>query len=165
MNPGDLVRGDAPLVIDVPHAGTYLPAPLAHRLTPAARTLPDTDWHVEKLFAFGQTMAESRGLILADTKYELGRKADGTLVFIDEIHTPDSSRDWFATDYEDRMKQGLEPRGLDKEYVRRWLVDEQGYSGNGPPPPLADHVRLEAARRYISTYELLTGLEFQPDTE
>ena len=73
------------------------------------------------------------GLILVDTKYEIGRRPDGTLCFIDEIHTPDSSRYWYADDYEARFAKGEEPRGLDKEYVRRTLAD-QGYTGDGPPP-------------------------------
>jgi phosphoribosylaminoimidazole-succinocarboxamide synthase len=116
-----------------------------------------------RLFAFGQAEAARRGLILVDTKYEIGRRPDGTLCFIDEIHTPDSSRYWYADDYEARFGRGEEPRGLDKEYVRRTLA-EQGYRGDGPPPPLAAEVRCEAARRYIALYELITGNAFVPDT-
>jgi phosphoribosylaminoimidazole-succinocarboxamide synthase len=119
----------------------------------------------EKVFAFGQTRARERGLILVDTKYEMGRDSDGRLVFIDEIHTPDSSRYWHASDYEERLSRGEEPRGLDKEYVRNWLVQERGYRGDGPPPPLPDEVRVEAAKRYISAYELITGRTFEPDVE
>ncbi len=119
----------------------------------------------ERLFAFGQRRAAERGLILVDTKYEMGKTRDGRLVVIDEIHTPDSSRYWYADDYEARLSRGEEPRGLDKEYVRRWLVNERGYRGEGPPPPLTDDVRVEAARRYIATYELIAGREFVPDTE
>jgi phosphoribosylaminoimidazole-succinocarboxamide synthase len=119
----------------------------------------------EALFAFGQKAAAARGLILVDTKYEIGRTPDGTMVVIDEIHTPDSSRYWYADDYESRLAAGEEPRGLDKEYVRRWLVSERNYRGEGPPPPLPDDVRVEAARRYITTYELLTGRAFVPDTD
>jgi phosphoribosylaminoimidazole-succinocarboxamide synthase len=85
-----------------------------------------------RLFAFGQAEAAKRGLILVDTKYEIGRRPDGTLCFIDEIHTPDSSRYWYADDYQARFDRGEEPRGLDKEYVRRAL-SEQGYRGEGPP--------------------------------
>ena len=118
----------------------------------------------ERLFAFGQAEAAKRGLILVDTKYEIGRRPDGTLCFVDEIHTPDSSRYWYAEDYESRFAKGEEPRGLDKEYVRRTLA-EQGYRGEGPPPPLTDEVRVEAARRYIALYELVTGKPFAPDTE
>ena len=117
-----------------------------------------------RLFAFGQQRALRRGLILVDTKYEIGRTPDGTLCFIDEIHTPDSSRYWYADDYEARFAKGEEPRGLDKEYVRRTLAD-QGYNGDGPPPKLTDDVRVEAARRYIQVCELITGQPFVPDTE
>ncbi len=116
------------------------------------------------LFAEGQRFAATRGLILADTKYELGLAPDGTLTVIDEIHTPDSSRYWYAGDYEERLARGDEPRSLDKEYVRRWLAGEGQWSGDGPPPVLPDEVRLEAARRYIATYQLVTGERFVPDT-
>jgi phosphoribosylaminoimidazole-succinocarboxamide synthase len=116
------------------------------------------------LFAFGQARAAERGLILVDTKYELGRTPAGDIVFIDEIHTPDSSRYWYADDYEARLLRGEEPRSLDKEYVRRWYVD-QGYSGSGTPPPIPDDVRIEAAKRYIAAYELVTGKTFVPDTD
>jgi len=116
-----------------------------------------------QLFAHGQRRAAERGLILADTKYELGLDPTGRVVVIDEIHTPDSSRYWYADDYEARLAAGEEPRSLDKEYVRRWLVGEGGYSGDGPPPPLPDDVRVEAARRYIRNFELVTGRTFEPD--
>jgi phosphoribosylaminoimidazole-succinocarboxamide synthase len=117
-----------------------------------------------RIFAFGQGEAARRGLILVDTKYEIGRRPDGELCFIDEIHTPDSSRYWYADDYQARFDRGEEPRGLDKEYVRRTLA-EQGYRGDGPPPALLDDVRCEAARRYIQVCELITGRPFVPDTE
>jgi phosphoribosylaminoimidazole-succinocarboxamide synthase len=94
----------------------------------------------------GQDWAESRGLILADTKYELGVDEAGTLVVADEIHTPDSSRYWYADSHEQVMREGGDPRALDKEYVRRWLA-ERGFRGEGPPPPLPDDVRCEAAAR------------------
>jgi len=119
----------------------------------------------ETLFAFGQKRAAERGLILVDTKYEMGLAPSGEILVIDEIHTPDSSRYWYLGDYEKRMARGEAPRSLDKEYVRRWFVEEHGYSGDGAPPPLTDEVRIEAARRYIGTYELITGREFVPDTE
>lgn len=120
------------------------------------------------LFAAGQRHAASRGLILADTKYEIGvdrsRPAGDQLVVIDEIHTPDSSRYWYADDYEARLARGEEPRSLDKEYVRRWLANDARWSGDGPPPVMPDDVRVEAARRYIASYELVTGQAFVPDT-
>ncbi|MBA3818068.1 MAG: phosphoribosylaminoimidazolesuccinocarboxamide synthase [Deltaproteobacteria bacterium] len=116
------------------------------------------------LFEAGQRHAAARGLILADTKYEMGIAKDGTLTVIDEIHTPDSSRYWYADDYEERLARGEEPRSLDKEYVRRWLATEAKWSGDGTPPVMPDEVRLEAARRYIASYELVTGRTFVPDT-
>ena len=117
------------------------------------------------LFAAGTRFAESRNLILVDTKYELGVDADGELVVIDEIHTPDSSRYWYRDSYERVIAEGRDPVALDKEYVRRWLVEQHGYRGEGTPPPLPDELRCEAARRYIEAYELVTGLAFEPNTE
>lgn len=116
------------------------------------------------LFAAGQAIAGERGLILVDTKYELGLRDDGEVVLIDEIHTPDSSRYWYADSYPGAMARGEDPRSLDKEFLRRWLV-EQGFRGDGPPPALPDEIRLEAARRYIEVYELLTGQPFAADPE
>jgi phosphoribosylaminoimidazole-succinocarboxamide synthase len=115
-----------------------------------------------RVFAFGQSLASQRGLILVDTKYEIGRRRDGSLCFIDEVHTPDSSRYWYADDYQARFERGDEPRGLDKEYVRHQLA-AQGYTGEGTPPPLSEEIRCEAARRYVSLFELITGREFVPD--
>ena len=83
---------------------------------------------------------------------------------IDEIHTPDSSRYWYADGYDDAMAAGQSPRALDKEYVRTWLVS-QGFTGDGKPPALPDEVRIEAAMRYIETYERMTGRAFEPDLE
>lgn len=114
------------------------------------------------LFAEGQRQAALRGMILVDTKYELGRTPEGQIVLIDEIHTPDSSRYWYAQTYPAAMEAGDDPRSIDKEYVRRWLV-ERGFAGQGDPPPLPDEVRMEAARRYIEAYEQLTGRPFEPD--
>ena len=112
----------------------------------------------EKLFAAGQAHAAKQGLILADTKYEMGLSPDGEIVVIDEIHTPDSSRYWYA----DSMDDG-EPRSLDKEFVRRWLAGEAKWTGDGPPPRMPDEIRIEAAKRYIASYEKVTGREFVPD--
>lgn len=117
-----------------------------------------------RLFAEGQRFAATRGLILVDTKYEIGLDDTGGLVVIDEIHTPDSSRYWYREAYERAMSEGRDPEALDKEYVRRWL-GEHGYKGDGPPPTLPDDVRCEAARRYVEAYEQVTGLSFEPDTD
>jgi phosphoribosylaminoimidazole-succinocarboxamide synthase len=117
------------------------------------------------LFRAGQEWAASRGLILADTKYELGLDETGMLVVADEIHTPDSSRYWYADGYERALAEGGDPKALDKEYVRRWLVAERGYRGEGAPPPLPDEVRVEAALRYVEAYERVTGQTFAADAE
>lgn len=116
------------------------------------------------LFLEGSRRAESRGLVLVDTKYELGLDPDGLLVVVDEIHTPDSSRYWYRDSYERAMARGEDPPALDKEYIRRWLV-ERGYRGQGPPPELPEAVRCEAARRYIEAFEALTGRPFAASTE
>jgi phosphoribosylaminoimidazole-succinocarboxamide synthase len=112
-----------------------------------------------KLFDYGQQFARERGLILVDTKYELGR-LDGRLVVSDEIHTPDSSRYWYADSYESLFSAGQDQRKLDKEYVREWYVGKK-FRGEGVPPPMPDDVRIEAARRYIAAYETITGAEFK----
>jgi len=117
-----------------------------------------------RMFAFGQKRAAERGLILVDTKYELGRTPDGKIVFIDEIHTPDSSRYWYLEDYEARLAKGEEPRSLDKEYVRRYYAGI-GYTGEGTPPAMPDDVRIEAAKRYIQAFEQVTGTTFVPNSE
>ncbi|MFW6049906.1 MAG: phosphoribosylaminoimidazolesuccinocarboxamide synthase [Myxococcota bacterium] len=120
--------------------------------------------HAMALFARGQRVCEERGLILVDTKYEFGKTPDGRIVLIDEIHTPDSSRYWYASTYEDRFESGQDPESFDKEYVRRWL-SQQGYKGDGPVPTIPDEVRVEAARRYIEACDQIRGTPFDPNLE
>ena len=116
------------------------------------------------LFARGQLAAERAGLVLADTKYEFGLAVDtGELLLIDEMHTPDSSRYWVADSYEARLAAGDEPESLDKELVRRALID-LGYDGDGDPPVLPAEVIAAASDRYASAYERLTGQAFVPGT-
>ena len=112
------------------------------------------------LFAAGQEWAFQQGLILVDTKYEFGI-VDDELIVIDEIHTPDSSRYWMASEYEDRFNVGKNQKMLDKENIRQWLID-RGFSGDGTPPPLTDDIRITLAERYIELYNQLTGKEFIP---
>lgn len=111
-----------------------------------------------RLFEFGVRHARRQGLILVDTKYELGRR-DGALMVSDEIHTPDSSRYWFADTYDALFAAGADQRKIDKEYVREWYA-VRGFRGDGVPPAMPDDVRIEAAKRYIRAYELITGREF-----
>jgi phosphoribosylaminoimidazole-succinocarboxamide synthase len=114
-----------------------------------------------ELFARGQELARQAGLIMADTKYEFGTTPAGELLLIDEVHTPDSSRYWVADNYEERLSAGEEPESLDKEVVRRALIDA-GYDGNGAPPRLDPAVWEATSRRYIDAYERLTGSTFRP---
>ncbi len=116
------------------------------------------------LFRTGQKLCAERGLILVDTKYEFGKTRDGKIVVIDEIHTPDSSRFWFASTYDERFSSGNDPESFDKEYVRRWLA-ERGFRGDGPIPKIPDEVRIEATRRYVEAVETITGEPFVPDLE
>ncbi len=113
------------------------------------------------LFRRGQEVAAKRGLILVDTKYEMGYDRDGTLRVGDEVHTPDSSRYWIAASYEKRFAEGREPESLDKEFFRLWLR-ENGYTGDdGPKPVVTDDVRVMLAAKYIDLYEKMTGMTFE----
>lgn len=113
------------------------------------------------IFKRGQAIAQQAGLILVDTKYELGRAPDGTVMLIDEVHTPDSSRFWKATSYEERFARGEEPENFDKEFVRLAYA-EHGYRGDGPIPAMPDDLWIAASQRYISIYEMLTRQPFMP---
>jgi phosphoribosylaminoimidazole-succinocarboxamide synthase len=114
------------------------------------------------LFLRGTQMAAERGLILVDTKYEFGKK-DGKVYLIDEIHTPDSSRYFYADGYADRFAKGEPQRQLSKEFVREWLMDN-GFSGQqGQQAPLmTDTVVAGITERYIELYEHITGTTFRP---
>ncbi len=113
------------------------------------------------IFERGQNIASQGGLILVDTKYEFGRAPDGTLMIIDEVHTPDSSRFWIAESYEERVSQGLEPESFDKELLRLWYA-ERGYRGDGDPPAATEDLILQVSQRYVAVYEKLTGRQFEP---
>jgi phosphoribosylaminoimidazole-succinocarboxamide synthase len=119
--------------------------------------------HALALFARGQAICAERGLILVDTKYEMGVAPDGRIVVIDEMHTPDSSRYWFRASYEQRLARGEEPESFDKEYVRRHLA-AKGWTGDGPMPAIPDEVRIEASRRYIEACETIIGAPLAIDT-
>ena len=114
------------------------------------------------LFRRGSEVAASRGLILVDTKYEFALSS-GKLIVVDEMHTPDSSRFWYADTYDGLFKDGKDQRKIDKEYLRQWLM-ERGFSGEGEPPAIPDDVRAEVAWRYIQAYELITGEDFVPES-
>jgi phosphoribosylaminoimidazole-succinocarboxamide synthase len=111
------------------------------------------------IFRLGQEVAAQAGLILVDTKYEFGRAADGRVLLIDEVHTPDSSRFWKADTYESRLAAGEEPENFDKEFVRLAYA-EKGYRGDGEIPSMPDELWVASSQRYIAIYEMLTGETF-----
>ena len=112
------------------------------------------------LFERGQKMAAERGLILVDTKYEFGKK-DGVITLIDEIHTPDSSRYFYADGYQERFDRGEQQRQLSKEFVREWLM-ENGFQGKQGQqvPEMTDQIVESISDRYIELYEKITGEKF-----
>jgi phosphoribosylaminoimidazole-succinocarboxamide synthase len=111
------------------------------------------------LFARGRAIAEKRGLILVDTKYEFGFDSAGRIVLADEIHTPDSSRYWIGESYGHRFAAGQPPESLDKDFVRRW-VTEHCDPYREPIPEIPRDVILEVARIYIGVFETITGQSF-----
>jgi len=117
------------------------------------------------LFRRGTEKAAERGLILVDTKYEFGLDEEGGIVLIDEIHTPDSSRYFYADTYERLLAADEPQRQLSKEFVREWLMEHgfQGLEGQSLPD-LTDTFRVQVAQRYIELFEQVTGRPFQPDT-
>ncbi|MFQ5459737.1 MAG: phosphoribosylaminoimidazolesuccinocarboxamide synthase [Anaerolineae bacterium] len=132
---------------------------LAEGLVPAD-TYREMEAATRELFAIGSAVAARRGLILVDTKYEFG-VADGELLVVDEVHTPDSSRFWMAETWAPRLEAGLEPETYDKEFLRRWYADK-GYRGQGPPPPLPPELAARMSSLYIAAYERITARKFQP---
>lgn len=128
------------------------------------------DWDVAstaalKLFEYGVNIAKKHGLILVDTKYEMGKDADGNIILIDEIHTPDSSRYWLADSYEERFAAQQEPENIDKEFLRLWFAEHcDPYNDKVLPEAPADLI-VKLSSRYIQLYEMITGHVFHfPDT-
>ncbi|MEN8240293.1 MAG: phosphoribosylaminoimidazolesuccinocarboxamide synthase [Chloroflexota bacterium] len=113
------------------------------------------------LFKYGQQVALQAGLILVDTKYEFGKLPDGSIVLIDEIHTPDSSRFWLANSYQERFGAADEPENYDKEFLRLEYA-KLDYRGEGEPPEMPKGLWNQVSDRYIDLYEKLTGQGFFP---
>jgi phosphoribosylaminoimidazole-succinocarboxamide synthase len=111
------------------------------------------------LFSRGQAMAASRGLILVDTKYEFGLDPDGQVILADEIHTPDSSRYWFAATYEERLARGGRPESFDKDFVRAWVA-ERCDPYKDPIPRIPAEMILQTSGVYIDAFETITGQAF-----
>lgn len=138
-------------------------AEIVRRGLMTAAELDEAEAAALALFARGSELAARRGLILVDTKYELGRDREGKLTVIDEIHTPDSSRYWIASTYEERFARGEPQQMLDKENLREWLINAHGFSGHGTPPALDTQIRIDLARFYAALYERLLGEAFEPE--
>ena len=118
--------------------------------------------YTRALFERGTELAAKRGLLLVDTKYEFGKTADGEIVLIDEIHTPDSSRYFYADGYEERQAKGEAQKQLSKEFVRQWLISNgfQGLEGQSVPEMSEEYVE-SVSQRYIELYEAITGTTFE----
>ncbi|XP_073155262.1 phosphoribosylaminoimidazole-succinocarboxamide synthase, chloroplastic-like [Henckelia pumila] len=117
-----------------------------------------------KLFEYGQHVALEHGLILVDTKYEFGKGSDGAVVLIDEVHTPDSSGYWIADSYEERIRNGLEPENIDKEFLRLWFRDHCNPYEDEVLPEAPEELVSELAWRYILLYETITKSKFEIPT-
>ena len=117
--------------------------------------------YTRKLFQRGTEIATKRGLILVDTKYEFGKTQAGKIVLIDEIHTPDSSRYFYAEGYKERQKKGEQQKQLSKEFVRQWLIQKgfQGLEGQSVPEMNDNYIKT-VSERYIELYENITGATF-----
>ena len=117
--------------------------------------------YAKKIFARGQQIAQKQGLILVDTKYEFGKR-DGKVYLIDEIHTPDSSRYFYADGYEEKLANGEPQRQLSKEFVRQWLIDHNFMNEPGQVmPEITDEYAMNVSDRYIELYEHITGERFE----
>jgi len=117
--------------------------------------------YTRKLFKRGSEIAASRGLILVDTKYEFGKTKDGKIVLIDEIHTPDSSRYFYADGYQERQDSGEVQKQLSKEFVRQWLIANNFQGLEGQTVPFMSDAYIETvSERYIELYENITGERF-----
>ena len=112
-----------------------------------------------KLFSRGTSICAKQGLILVDTKYEFGLLGD-ELVVADEMHTPDSSRFWYADTYDSLFAAGKDQRMIDKEYLRQWLINEKNFMGDGEIPEIPSDIKIEFASRYIKVFEEITGETF-----
>ena len=121
--------------------------------------------YTRKIFQRGQEIAQKRGLILVDTKYEFGKR-DGKVYLIDEIHTPDSSRYFYADGYEEKLAKGEPQRQLSKEFVRQWLIEHNFMNEPGQVmPEITDEYAESVSERYIELYENIVGERFERETE
>ena len=118
---------------------------------------------VLNVFKFGQEKAAQNGLILVDTKFEMGKDGEGNIIMIDEALTPDSSRYWIADSYQQRFDAGLEPENIDKEFLRLWFAENCDPYKDEVIPDAPKELVVELSRRYIMLYEMITGKDFEFD--
>ncbi len=128
--------------------------------------MSERDWAIAskaalELYHHGAQLAAKQGLILVDTKYEMGVDAEGQITLVDEIHTPDSSRYWLAESYEDRFKNQLEPENIDKEFLRLWFVEHCDPYRDAILPKPPEELIVTLSSRYIQLFEMITGQRFQ----
>lgn len=159
-------RFDEPLLTpSTKEAGGQHDRPVSREELLADGLVPRGRWEqIERaalaLFRRGSEVAAANGLLLVDTKYEFGLRR-GELTLVDEVHTPDSSRYWYADTYVSRFAAGERQRELDKEYLRQWLL-ARGFKGDGQPPAIPDEVLEEVAWRYVTAWQTITGADFVP---
>lgn len=127
--------------------------------------MTEEDWNIAsnaamRLFEFGVMTAKKHGLILVDTKYEMGKDENGNIVLADEIHTPDSSRYWLAHSYEERFLNQLEPENIDKEFLRLWFAEHCDPYKDVNLPQAPEELIVTLSSRYIQLYEMITGNKF-----
>lgn len=168
--PNDMVKNqcfDSPIITPTTksedHDESISPEQIVERGLVDGETWQDIERIALALFARGTEIAAKQGLILVDTKYELGLNSKGEITVADEIHTPDSSRYWIADSYSERHRLGNEPESLDKEFLRLWLKDK-GISDTNIPV-LDDEIRVQVAERYIDLFERVTGQQFSSETD
>jgi phosphoribosylaminoimidazole-succinocarboxamide synthase len=148
---------------DVGHDEDITPAEILARGLCTPQEWDTMSRYALALFAEGTRIAAERGLLLVDTKYEFGRTPEGELLLIDEIHTPDSSRYFYAEGYAERQERGAHQKQLSKEFVREWLI-AGGFMGREGQqvPPMDDAFVQSVTDRYVELYERITGSRFQP---
>ncbi len=118
-----------------------------------------------KMFEFASEHCAKNNLILVDCKFEFGTTTDGEIVVIDEIFTPDASRFWIKDTYDAKFAAGEKPDILDKEFFRQWLISEKNFMGDGEIPDVEDEIKIEFVKRYVQSYEMITGEVFVPVAE
>lgn len=148
---------------DVGHDEDITPAEILQRGLCTPEEWATMQRYALALFAEGTRIAAERGLLLVDTKYEFGRTADGRILLIDEVHTPDSSRYFYADGYAERQQRGERQKQLSKEFVREWLIAGGFMGKEGQQVPAMDDAFVQSVTdRYVELYERITGARFQP---